>query len=102
MLQKNVCIEKIILSTFHLWASNVPGETLQKSGKKTQSPHIMRLILRQKNIRAERALQESEKRFRELAELLPETIFEMDLQNRLTFVNNKAFSIAGRTGCLLT
>ncbi len=37
------------------------------------------------------ALRESEERFRELAELLPETIYEMDARGNLTFVNHKAF-----------
>jgi len=41
--------------------------------------------------RAEEALQVSEKRFRDLAELLPQTVYEMDAQGRLTFVNRRAF-----------
>jgi len=40
---------------------------------------------------AERALAESEKRFRDLAELLPETIFEVDSDGRLAFANRQAF-----------
>ena len=38
------------------------------------------------------ALLKSEEKFRELAELLPETIFEMDPHGRLTFVNHSAFT----------
>jgi PAS domain S-box-containing protein len=41
---------------------------------------------------AEEALRESRERFRELAELLPETIFETDMQGGLTFVNRSAFN----------
>lgn len=41
--------------------------------------------------RSENALRESEEKFRALAEMLPETIFEMDLEGRLTFVNRSAF-----------
>ena len=37
-----------------------------------------------------KALQKSEKRFRELTELLPEGIFEMDLNYNLTFLNRSA------------
>lgn len=48
-----------------------------------------------KKARAE--LIESERRFRELAELLPETIYEVDLQGRITFVNQKAFKLFGYT-----
>ncbi len=44
---------------------------------------------------AERALHESERRFRELTDLLPQVIFECDLQGRLTFVNQRAFEVFG-------
>ncbi len=44
---------------------------------------------------AEIALRESEEKFRELAELLPEVIFEADVKGNLTFVNKKAFEIFG-------
>lgn len=45
--------------------------------------------------RAEEALRTSQERFRDLAELLPETIFEMDPSGKLTFVNRNAFSHFG-------
>jgi two-component system cell cycle sensor histidine kinase/response regulator CckA len=41
---------------------------------------------------AETALQESEARFRDMAELLPETIFEMDLDGYLTYANKSGYS----------
>ena len=44
---------------------------------------------------AEEALRESEQRFRDLAELLPQTVYEVDLQGRLTFVNRNAFEMFG-------
>jgi len=50
-----------------------------------------------KNKQAEESLRESEKRFRELAELLPETIYETDIQGILTFVNRNAFDRFGYT-----
>ena len=37
--------------------------------------------------KTEQSLKESEQRFRELAELLPEVVYEMDLDGRVTFVN---------------
>ena len=40
---------------------------------------------------AEERLRASQERFREIAELLPETIYEMDLKGKLTFVNRSAF-----------
>jgi PAS domain S-box-containing protein len=45
----------------------------------------------------ELALRESEERFRELAELMPETVFEMDLEGKITFVNRNAFNNFGYT-----
>ncbi|MFW6180166.1 MAG: PAS domain S-box protein [Spirochaetota bacterium] len=45
--------------------------------------------------RAERALRASEQRFRELAEMLPETIFEVDHTGRITFVNLSTFAKFG-------
>ncbi len=45
----------------------------------------------------ENALRESEERFREMAELMPETIFEADLEGKLTFVNRKAYDLFGYT-----
>jgi PAS domain S-box-containing protein len=46
---------------------------------------------------AELAVIESEKRFRELAELLPETLFESDLHGNLVFVNEAAYGTFGYT-----
>jgi PAS domain S-box-containing protein len=45
--------------------------------------------------KAEEALRESEKRFRELSELLPEVIFETDSKGWLTFLNHVAYSQFG-------
>ena len=53
--------------------------------------------LRQDKQLAEQKLKESEERFRELAELLPETIYEMDVDGRLTFVNHRALEQFGYT-----
>jgi len=50
-----------------------------------------------KSKRTEQALRESEERFREMAELMPQTVFEMDLTGRLTFVNRNAFDTFGYT-----
>jgi len=43
----------------------------------------------------ETALRESEHRFKELSDLLPEVVFEADMDMRLTFANKKAFTLFG-------
>ena len=45
--------------------------------------------------KAELKLQESEKKYRELADQLPVVVFEIDLDGKFTFVNEKAFEITG-------
>ncbi|MBU1706976.1 PAS domain S-box protein, partial [bacterium] len=47
--------------------------------------------------RAEEALRESEKRFKYLAELLPQTVFEIDVNGYLTFINDQGFKSYGIT-----
>jgi PAS domain S-box-containing protein len=47
--------------------------------------------------RAEEALNESERRFRELADLLPQGIYETDLTGRMTYVNRLALEMSGYT-----
>ena len=46
---------------------------------------------------AHRALRESERRFKDLAELLPQAVYKMDLQGRLIFVNRQALETFGYT-----
>lgn len=43
----------------------------------------------------EQALRNSERRFRDLAEMLPEMVFETDRNIMLTFANNRAFELTG-------
>ena len=45
--------------------------------------------------RVEQALRISEERFREMAELMPQTVFESDIIGNLTFANRKAFDNFG-------
>ena len=45
----------------------------------------------------QQALRENEERFRELAELLPEIVFEMDGEGRVTFINRRALEVTGYT-----
>jgi PAS domain S-box-containing protein len=45
--------------------------------------------------KAEQALEQSEKKFRELSEMLPEIVFEANLERVLTFANEEAFNKFG-------
>jgi PAS domain S-box-containing protein len=47
--------------------------------------------------RAEETLRESESRFRELADSLPQIVAEMDQEGNFTFVNQNAFVVTGYT-----
>jgi PAS domain S-box-containing protein len=47
--------------------------------------------------RMEKTLLESESRFRELTELLPQAVYETDLEGRLTYANRMAFELFGYT-----
>ncbi len=47
------------------------------------------------SIKAEQALAKSEKKFREMAELLPQTLYESDLQGNLTFINRAGTEMFG-------
>jgi len=53
--------------------------------------------IRRKRRDAERKLWESEKRFKELVNLLPQSIFEIDINGNLTFANNTAYQMFGYT-----
>jgi len=50
-----------------------------------------------KRKQAEEAVRESEQKFRELADLLPQTIFELDMLGNFTFANRQAFESSGYT-----
>lgn len=47
--------------------------------------------------RKEQALAESEEKYRDLAELLPQMVFEMDMAFRITYANRHALSVFGFT-----
>lgn len=65
------------------------------SGKPTGMVFVTRDISERK--RLEESLRESEQRFRELADLLPQTIFEIDVKGRFTYLNKYGFEAMGCT-----
>ncbi len=61
-------------------------------------------VTKEKQIENERnealkALQYSEERFRQLAEMLPEMVFEITIEGKITFYNKAALKKLGYTGC---
>jgi PAS domain S-box-containing protein len=44
---------------------------------------------------AEKALSESERKFKELTDLLPQTVFESDLNGRITYINKNGYELFG-------
>ena len=59
-------------------------------------PHILSVTHDISNrIRVEEALRESEARFRELADLLPQIVFETDIRGDITYINRQAYQLCG-------
>jgi two-component system cell cycle sensor histidine kinase/response regulator CckA len=77
------------------WVSDSGFAIRDENGRVVRIAGIAEDITKRK--RAEAALRESEERFRELAELMPETIFEVNLEGQLTFVNRNAYNYFGYT-----
>jgi len=77
------------------WVSDRGFAIKNKAGQVVRIAGITEDITDRKQ--SEVALRESEERFRELAELMPETVFEVDLEGKLTFVNRNAFNNFGYT-----
>jgi hypothetical protein len=57
--------------------------------------HLMTCLDITKRKKTERALEQSERRFRELAELLPQIVYETDMTGKFTFINRKGLAISG-------
>ena len=56
---------------------------------------IWNRALKQTVQRRTKALQKSDRRFQELCDLLPQTVFETDVRGRLTFLNQSGFDMLG-------
>lgn len=54
---------------------------------------ILRDITERKRLK--KALNKSEKRFRDLVDLLPEAVYEIDVEGNFTFANQRAFQLSG-------
>jgi len=102
IIQKTIATGKTQIYEYKLdfptgvrWFEARMSPMIETSGDKRMVTCIARDITDRK--KAEELLLESQERFRELAELLPETVYEMDATGNLTFVNRKAFEQFGYT-----
>jgi PAS domain S-box-containing protein len=68
-------------------------DIVDESGKTIHSMGMTLDITELKEVEAKLAI--SERKFRELAEFLPEALFEADTRGMVTYANNKAFEITG-------
>lgn len=75
----------------HLIRVEIKGKILKEHGMPVGFQIISRDVNERK--RAEEALRESEKRYRDLADLLPQTVFELDERANLIFANRNAFGM---------
>jgi PAS domain S-box-containing protein len=73
----------------HVESTGVP---IQYQGK-TQLFGVLRNVTDRKQ--AEENLRETEKKYRELADSLPQVIFEVDLDGNLTYLNRNAYALFG-------
>jgi len=71
----------------HSWAELV----VDQNGAPIKANGVIQDIT--ERMQAEEALIKSEKRFRQLSDLLPQTIFEADLNGNLTFVNQYSYKL---------
>src|SRR4030042_4123287 len=70
----------------------------EQPNKEADAPHRGVACLKQAERECEKAIQtlrEGERKFRELADLFPEAMFEIDTKGKFTFVNRCAFELVG-------
>ncbi len=72
---------------------NYTAPILDKTGK-VDGAIIVNLDITERK-RAEEALWESEAKFREMADLLPQIVFESDMHGKLIYVNKQAYKLSG-------
>lgn len=84
-----------------LFTCSLSGHTLYLSVSSAliqfQNKSCIVLFLRDMTdiIKTQNALEESEQRYRELTDFLPDAVFELDLNGNITFANKRAFELFG-------
>jgi len=72
------------------------GSVMEKQQESDRLNERLKSQIEERN-KAEQKLVESEARYRELAELLPQLVFELDLEGKFRFVNRAGLEMMGRT-----
>jgi len=101
--QDKVVLGKDETVQFEHWVDYPDGRRALLDTKKTpyysQTGQVLGLIGVSRDITArklaELALNEQRERFRDLVEMLPEAVFETDMNLRITFANQRAFELSG-------
>jgi len=77
------------LKWIEMWSKTIPFAS--------RTADMVTMIDITERVRAEEALRESEEKYRELSDSLPQIVFETDAKGNLTFTNRMAFDILGYT-----
>jgi PAS domain S-box-containing protein len=93
MIQYEVALEDRLFSkSGKIVPVEIRGTRIRINGR----DHIMGVFRDiTERMQSEEMLRQSERKFRDLADLLPQVVFELDLQGRLTYVNRFAFDLFG-------
>jgi len=78
-----------------VFLAEITTSFIKKNDKIFSAVSIIKDITLQKEI--EEKLRRSEQRYKELTEMLPEAVFEADIDANLTYANQQAFNISGYT-----
>jgi len=76
------------------WIRSIGRPTLMEDGSVRWQGVLIDIDERR---RAEEALRESEEKFREIADLLPQPIYEVDVKGEITFISRSGFELSGYT-----
>ncbi|ADQ80307.1 multi-sensor signal transduction histidine kinase [Paludibacter propionicigenes WB4] len=84
---------RLVAKDGSIFSALIYSNAIVKDGRNVGARGIIIDITEQK--KAEERLRESEEKFREMANMLPQIVFESDVHGNLTYVNKHGFTICG-------